>query len=64
MTAQETTALGDSQDYQLVAVRSAKCVDVSDVSTAPHALVHQWTRDSASTLGTRKNQIRRLQGIS
>jgi hypothetical protein len=29
------TALGNSHDYQLVAVHSGKCVDVSTISTAP-----------------------------
>ncbi|MFE0332588.1 RICIN domain-containing protein [Streptomyces sp. NPDC058960] len=45
-----------------VAVHSGKCVDVSNVSTAPGALIHQWTCDSGSTLSTKKNQIWRLQG--
>ncbi|MFE9452033.1 RICIN domain-containing protein [Streptomyces sp. NPDC006739] len=61
-TLNPVTALGNSQDYQLVAVHSGKCVDVSGVSTQPRALVHQWTCDSGSTLGTKKNQIWRLQG--
>lgn len=56
------TALGNSHDYQLVAVHSGKCVDVSTVSTAPGALVHQWTCDAASALTTKKNQIWRLTG--
>ncbi|MEV5439971.1 RICIN domain-containing protein [Streptomyces sp. NPDC052682] len=56
------TALGNSHDYQLVAVHSGKCVDVSTISTAPGALVHQWTCDSASALTTKKNQIWRLSG--
>ncbi|MFI5554595.1 RICIN domain-containing protein [Streptomyces sp. NPDC051738] len=51
-----------SHDHQLVAVHSGKCVDVSNVSTQPRALVHQWTCDPASALGTKKNQIWRLQG--
>ena len=33
----------DAHDYQLVARHSGKCVDVSTVSTAPGALIHQWT---------------------
>ncbi|MEO3748040.1 RICIN domain-containing protein [Plantactinospora sp. B5E13] len=33
----------DSHDYQLVARHSGKCVDVSTVSTAARAPVHQWT---------------------
>jgi hypothetical protein len=56
------TALGNSQDYQLVAVHSGKCVDVTGVSTAPGALIHQWTCDPASALSTKKNQIWRLLG--
>jgi hypothetical protein len=56
------TALGNSQDYQLVAVNSGKCVDVTGVSTAPGAVIHQWTCDTASALTTKKNQIWRLTG--
>ncbi|MFJ8028227.1 RICIN domain-containing protein [Streptomyces sp. NPDC096311] len=56
------TALGNSHDYQLVAVHSGKCVDVSNVSTAPGALVHQWTCDAAGALTSKKNQIWRLLG--
>ncbi|MEU6548915.1 RICIN domain-containing protein [Streptomyces sp. NPDC046915] len=55
-------ALGNGKDYQLVAVHSGKCVDVSGVSTQPRALIHQWTCDPASALGTKKNQIWRLPG--
>ncbi|MEU8659998.1 RICIN domain-containing protein [Actinoplanes philippinensis] len=33
----------DPHDYQLVARHSGKCVDVSGVSTAARALIHQWT---------------------
>lgn len=33
----------DAHDYQLVARHSGKCVDVSTVSTAAGALIHQWT---------------------
>ena len=58
------TALGNSQDYQLVAVHSGKCVDVTGVSTAPGALIHQWTCDTGSTLSTKTNQIWRLIGKS
>ncbi|WP_333739557.1 RICIN domain-containing protein [Streptomyces sp. IBSBF 2806] len=61
-TLRAVTALGNSHDYQLVAVHSGKCVDVSTVSTAPGALVHQWTCDAASALTTKKNQIWRLSG--
>ncbi|MCX5247692.1 RICIN domain-containing protein [Streptomyces sp. NBC_00201] len=56
------TALGNSHDYQLVAVHSGKCVDVSTISTAPGALVHQWTCDAVGALTTKKNQIWRLSG--
>jgi hypothetical protein len=56
------SALGNSHDYRLVAVHSGKCVDVSGVSTRPRAPIHQWTCDPASALGTKKNQVRRLQG--
>ncbi|MDX3798584.1 RICIN domain-containing protein [Streptomyces sp. AK04-3B] len=63
-TLRPVTALGNSHDYQLVAVHSGKCVDVSTVSTAPGALVHQWTCDTGSTLTTKKNQIWRLLGKS
>ncbi|MEV5439970.1 RICIN domain-containing protein [Streptomyces sp. NPDC052682] len=62
-TLSPVSALGNSQDYQLVAVHSGKCVDVSGVSTQPRAVVHQWTCDSGGTLGTKKNQIWRLQGM-
>ncbi|MFE2427861.1 RICIN domain-containing protein [Streptomyces sp. NPDC059373] len=61
-TLNPVTALGNSQDYQLVAVHSGKCVDVSTVSTSPGALIHQWTCDAASALSTKKNQIWRLPG--
>ncbi|MDX3116108.1 RICIN domain-containing protein [Streptomyces scabiei] len=61
-TLRPVTALGNSHDYQLVAVHSGKCVDVSTISTAPGALVHQWTCDAASALTTKKNQIWRLSG--
>jgi len=61
-TLNPVTAPGNSQDYQLVAVHSGKCVDVSNVSTTVGALIHQWTCDPASALGTKKNQIWRLLG--
>ncbi|MGW1712861.1 RICIN domain-containing protein [Streptomyces sp. NPDC002156] len=61
-TLNPVTALGNSHDYQLVAVHSGKCIDVSNVSTAAKALIHQWTCDPASALGTKKNQIWRLLG--
>ncbi|MFK0159484.1 RICIN domain-containing protein [Streptomyces sp. NPDC090499] len=63
-TLNPVTALGNSQDYQLAAVHSGKCVDVSNVSTQPRALIHQWTCDAASALSTKKNQIWRLAGKS
>jgi len=61
-TLRAVTALGNSHDYQLVAVHSGKRVDVSPISTAPGALVHQWRCDAGSTLTTKKNQIWRLSG--
>ncbi|WP_051969245.1 RICIN domain-containing protein [Kitasatospora azatica] len=61
-TLNPVTALGNSQDYQLVAAHSGKCVDVTGVSTAPGALIDQWTCDTGSVLSTKKNQIWRLQG--
>ncbi|MCD9875677.1 RICIN domain-containing protein [Streptomyces guryensis] len=61
-TLNPVTALGISQDYQLVAVHSGKCVDVSDVSKTAGAKIHQWTCDPASALSTKKNQIWRLMG--
>jgi hypothetical protein len=61
-TLNPVTALGNSQDYQLVAVHSGKCVDVSNVSTTAGAQIHQWTCDAASALSTKKNQIWRLLG--
>jgi hypothetical protein len=61
-TLSPVSALGNSKDYQLVAVHSGKCVDVSAVSTAPGALIHQWTCDAPGALATKKNQIWRLLG--
>jgi hypothetical protein len=61
-TLRPVTALGNSQDYQLAAVHSGKCVDVSQISTAAGAKLHQWTCDPASALSTKKNQIWRLLG--
>ncbi|MDG4830719.1 RICIN domain-containing protein [Solwaraspora sp. WMMD1047] len=37
----------DPHDYQLVARHSGKCVDVSGISTAARAPVHQWTCNGA-----------------
>lgn len=45
-------ALGISQDCQLVAVHSGKCVDVSNVSTTAGAKIHQGTCDPASNVST------------
>ncbi|MCL6731571.1 RICIN domain-containing protein [Streptomyces neyagawaensis] len=61
-TLKPVTALGNGQDYQLVAVHSGKCVDVSQISTAAGAKIHQWPCDPASALSTKKNQIWRLLG--
>ncbi|WP_369167419.1 RICIN domain-containing protein [Streptomyces sp. R28] len=61
-TLNPVTALGNSKDYQLVAVHSGKCVDVSEISTTAGAKIHQWTCDPASALNNKKNQIWRLQG--
>ncbi|GHE08855.1 beta-xylosidase [Streptomyces alanosinicus] len=63
-TLNPVSALGNSKDYQLAAVHSGKCVDVSNVSTTAGALIHQWTCDPASALATKKNQIWRLIGKS
>ncbi|MFE9644669.1 RICIN domain-containing protein [Streptomyces sp. NPDC006365] len=62
-TLNPVTALGNSKDYQLAAVHSGKCVDVSQVSTAPGAKIHQWTCDPASALNNKRNQVWRLQGM-
>ncbi|WP_241826905.1 RICIN domain-containing protein [Streptomyces graminilatus] len=62
-TLNPVTALGNSKDYQLVAVHSGKCVDVNGNSTTPGAKLHQWTCDPASVLNSKKNQIWRLQGM-
>ncbi|GAA3349528.1 RICIN domain-containing protein [Amorphoplanes nipponensis] len=51
----------DSHDYQLVARHSGKCVDVSEISTAAHAVVHQWTCIPAGQ-GNPLNQTWRLLG--
>ncbi|MDQ0931882.1 RICIN domain-containing protein [Streptomyces turgidiscabies] len=61
-TLKPVTALGNSKDYQPAAVHSDKCVDVSGISTAAGAKIHQWTCDPASALTAKKNQIWRLQG--
>jgi Ricin-type beta-trefoil lectin domain-like len=51
----------DAHDYQLVARHSGKCVDVSGISTAVRALVHQWTCIPAGQ-GSPLNQTWRLWG--
>jgi hypothetical protein len=51
----------DAHDYQLVARHSGKCVDVSGVSTAARAAVHQWTCNPAGQ-GSPLNQTGRLWG--
>jgi len=56
-----TYAGNDVHDYQLVARHSGKCVDVSTISTAPRAPVHQWTCNPA-TQGSPLNQTWRLWG--
>jgi hypothetical protein len=56
-----TYAGNDSHDYQLVARHSGKCVDVSEISTAARALIHQWTCNPASQ-SSPLNQTWRLWG--
>lgn len=56
-----TYAGNDGHDYQLVARHSGKCVDVSAVSTAPGALIHQWTCNPAGQ-SSPLNQTWRLLG--
>jgi hypothetical protein len=56
-----TYAGNDPHDHQLVARHSGKCVDVSGVSTAVRARVHQWTCIPASQ-GSPLNQTWRLWG--
>ena len=51
----------DPHDYQLLARHSGKCVDVSGISTALRAPVHQWTC-VASGYGSTRNQTWRLWG--
>ncbi|MGO4423939.1 RICIN domain-containing protein [Streptomyces sp. MCAF7] len=48
--------------YTVVNELSRKYIDVSNVSTRPRALIHQWICGPASALGTKKNQIWRLLG--
>ncbi|MFD0899288.1 RICIN domain-containing protein [Actinomadura sediminis] len=56
-----TSSGSDSHDYQLVARHSGKCVDVSGISTAPRALIHQWPCNPADRTGP-ANQTWRLLG--
>ena len=51
----------DPHDYQLVALHSGKCVDVSTISTAPGAPIHQWTCNPVAQ-GSPLNQTWRLWG--
>ncbi|KAB1948561.1 RICIN domain-containing protein [Micromonospora sp. ALFpr18c] len=51
----------DSHDYQLVARHSGKCVDVSTISTAPRAPIHQWTCNAVGQ-GNPLNQTWRILG--
>lgn len=51
----------DSHDYQLVARHSGKCVDVSTISTAAGAAVHQWTCNPVGQ-GSPLNQTWRILG--
>ncbi|MDP4511358.1 RICIN domain-containing protein [Nonomuraea turcica] len=51
----------DPRDYQLVARHSGKCVDVSTISTAPRAPIHQWTCNPAGQASP-LNQTWRLWG--
>ncbi|MFF7388326.1 RICIN domain-containing protein [Streptomyces scabiei] len=62
-TLKPVTALGNSKDYQLAAVHSGKCVDVSQISTAAGAKLHQWPCDPESALTNKRNQIWRLHGM-
>ncbi len=51
----------DAHDYHLVARHSGKCVDVSGISTAARAPIHQWTCIPAGQ-GSPLNQTWRLWG--
>ncbi|TQM78525.1 ricin-type beta-trefoil lectin protein [Saccharothrix saharensis] len=52
----------DAHDFQLVARHSGKCVDVSSISTAARAPVHQWTCNPVDQGGP-LNQTWRLWGF-
>jgi hypothetical protein len=56
-----TYAGNDTHDYQLVARHSGKCVDVSGISAAARAAIHQWTCNPAGQ-GSPLNQTWRLWG--
>jgi len=56
-----TYAGNDAHDYQLVARHSGKCVDVSGISTAARAAIHQWTCNPAAQASP-LNQTWRLLG--
>ncbi|MFI7129437.1 RICIN domain-containing protein [Nonomuraea sp. NPDC050153] len=56
-----TYAGNSPRDHQLIARHSGKCVDVSTISTAPRAPVHQWTCNPAGQAGP-PNQTWRLRG--
>ena len=56
-----TYAGNDARDHQLVARHSGKCVDVSGISTAAGARVHQWTCNAAGQ-SSPLNQTWRLWG--
>jgi hypothetical protein len=61
-TARKVTYAGnDTHDYQLLARHSGKCVDVSTISTAARAPVHQWTCNPANQ-SSPLNQTWRLLG--
>ena len=56
-----TYAGNDSRDFQLAARHSGKCVDVSGISTAARAPIHQWTCNPTGQ-GSPLNQTWRLWG--
>ncbi|NUT51170.1 MAG: beta-xylosidase [Saccharothrix sp.] len=60
-TRKVTYSGNDAHDYQLVARHSGKCVDVSEISTAAGARVHQWTCNPVGQ-GSPLNQTWRLWG--
>ncbi|MDI5981620.1 RICIN domain-containing protein [Amycolatopsis magusensis] len=61
-TLRKVTYSGNNpHDFQLVARHSGKCVDVSEISTAAGAPVHQWTCNPVNQ-GSPLNQTWRLWG--